>query len=91
MIHLADVYVDEDEVVGEDLGVGRLVEVVIEDQALPAPVSTEGQDDVFMLLAGLGDGDGYVGFGVGGGGVEVFGDGLGGLALLAAGQRKNCG
>ena len=70
--HLADVYVDEDEVLVEELEVGALVEVDVEYLAVAAPVAAEVEDDTFVLEAGLLEGGGDVGFGVGLCGVEVL-------------------
>ena len=52
VVHLADVYVDEDKVICEQIGVGLLMEVDVEDLAVAAPVATEVEDDALMLLAG---------------------------------------
>ena len=67
VVHLADVYVDEDEVLASSSALGLLVEVDVEDLAVAAPVAAEVEDDAFVLGAGLGDGGSYVGGGVGGG------------------------
>jgi hypothetical protein len=65
VIHLSDVDVDEDEVIVEELLVGVLVEVDVEDLAVPAPITAEIEDDALVLLASLLDGRGDVGPGVG--------------------------
>ncbi len=71
---MADVDVDEDKVFGEELGVGALVVVDVEDLAVAAPVAAEVEEDALVFAAGLGEGGGDVGGGVGGLGVEVFVD-----------------
>ena len=53
VVHLADVDVDDDEVLGEELGVGALVEVDVEDLAVAAPVATEVEDDALVFAACL--------------------------------------
>ena len=73
VIHVADVDVDEDEVLGEEFGVGLLVEVDVEDLAVAAPVAAEVEDDALVLALACGDGGGDVGAGVRGLGVEVLG------------------
>ncbi len=74
VVHLADVYVDEDEVFCEQFSVGLLMEVDVEDLAVAAPVAAEVEDDAFVLAACLGDGGCDVGGGVRGGGVDVLAD-----------------
>jgi hypothetical protein len=90
VVELADVDVDDDEVTVEELEVGRLMEVDVEDLAVAAPVSTEVEDDTLVLGAGLGEGGGDVGLGVSGGGIEVAIDegerGLGGER-----EGRDCG
>jgi hypothetical protein len=71
LIHVADVDVDEDEVFGEELGVGALVVVDVEDLTVAAPVAAEVEQDAFVLPARPGNGDGDVGRGVGALGVEM--------------------
>ena len=72
LVHVADVDVDEDEVFGEDLGVGALVVVDVEELAVAAPVAAEVEEDALVFAAGLREGGGDVGVGVGGLGVEIF-------------------
>jgi hypothetical protein len=74
---VADVDVDEEEVLVEDLEVGTLVQVDFEDLAVAAPVAAEGEDDALVLVAGLPEGGDDIGLGVGFGGVEMFVDGRG--------------
>ena len=74
VIHLADVHVDDDEVICKQVSVGLLIEVDVENLAVAAPVAAEVDDDAFILAAGLGDCGFDVGGGVRGGGVDVFGD-----------------
>ena len=89
LVHVADVDVDEDEVLGEELGVGALVVVNVEELAVATPVASEVEEDAFVLAAGLGDGDGDVGCGVGALGVQV-GIGLeeAGLAVGVSWSRE---
>ena len=56
LVHVADVDVDEDEVLGEELGVGALVIVDIEDLAVAAPVAAEVEEDALVFGAGAGRG-----------------------------------
>jgi hypothetical protein len=87
---VADADVDEDEVLVEELGVGALMVVDVEDLAVAAPVAAEVEEDAFVLAGGAGDGDGDVGRGVGGVGVEV-GIGLeeAGLGVKIMGRRRD--
>ena len=71
LVHVADVDVDEDEVFGEELGVGALMVVDVEDLAVAAPVAAEVEEDALVLAGCAGDGDGDVSGGVGAIGVEV--------------------
>ena len=73
-VHVTDVDVNDDEVLGEDLGVGALVIVDVEDLAVTAPVATEVEDDAFVFAAGADEGGGDVGGRVSGLGVEVLVD-----------------
>ena len=75
LVHVADVDVDEDEVFGEELGVGALVIVDVEELAVAAPVAAEVEEDALVFGAGADEGGGDVGGGVGGLGVEIFVDG----------------
>ena len=72
LVHVTDVDVDDDEVFGEDLGVGTLVIVDVEDLAVTTPVAAEVEEDALVLAAGADEGGGDVGVGVGGLGVEVL-------------------
>jgi hypothetical protein len=72
LIHVADVDVDEDEVFGEELGVGALVVVDVEDLTVAAPVAAEVEQDAFVLAARPGYGNRDVGRGVGALGVEMW-------------------
>jgi hypothetical protein len=72
LIHVADVDVDEDEVFGEELGVGALVVVDVEDLTVAAPVAAEVEQDAFVFAARPGDCGGDVGGGVGAFGVEMW-------------------
>ena len=74
LVHVTDVDVDEDEVFGEEFGVGALVIVDVEELAVAAPVAAEVEEDAFVFAAGLGESGGDVGGGVGGLGVEIFVD-----------------
>ena len=79
-VHVTDVDVDDDKVFGEDLGVGTLVIVDVEDLAVSTPVAAEVQEDALVLATGADDGGSDVGGGVGGFGVEVLVDVRGGLS-----------
>src|ERR1700692_4759790 len=72
LIHVADVDVDKDEVFGEELGVGALVVVDVENLTVAAPVAAEVEQDAFVLAARPGDGDGDCGRGVGALRVEMW-------------------
>ena len=74
LVHVTDVDVDEDEVFGEEFGVGALVIVDVEELAVAAPVAAEVEEDALVFAAGLGESGGDVGGGVGGLGVEVLVD-----------------
>ena len=50
------------------------MKVDVEDLAVAAPVAAEVEDDSFVFEAGLFEGRGDFGFGVGLGGVEMFFD-----------------
>ena len=71
-IDAADVDVDLDEVLGEELGVGTLMEVDIEDLAVAAPVAAEVYEDALVRAVGLGDAGFQVFIGVGDRGIEIF-------------------
>ena len=51
-----------------------MVEVDVEDLAVAAPVAAEVEDDALVLEAGLLEGGGDVGFGIGVCGVEMLFD-----------------
>ena len=70
-VHLADVDVDEDKVLGEEIVVGALAEVIVEDLTVAAPVAAEVEDDALVLFAGLSDGGRDIGFWIGGPGVDM--------------------
>ena len=48
---VADVDVDEDEVLGKELGVGALVDIDVEDLAVAAPVAAEVEDDALVFCS----------------------------------------
>jgi hypothetical protein len=73
-VHVTDVDVDEDEIFGEEFGVGTLAVVDVEKLAVAAPVAAKVEENAFVLAAGLGEGGGDVGSGVGGLGIEVLVD-----------------
>ncbi len=52
-IHFPDVDVDEDEVGFEELAVGRVVEVDVENLAIAAPVSAEVDEDASCVAAAV--------------------------------------
>ena len=66
VVHLADIDVDDDEVLRENLGIGTLVHVDVEDLTVTAPVSAEVEDDALVLGTGLFKGGSDVGGGIGG-------------------------
>jgi hypothetical protein len=72
---VADIDVDHDEVLFEEVEVRLLVEVDVEDLAVAAPVATEVEDDALVFVASLLEGCGDVGCGVRVGDVEVLLDG----------------
>src|SRR3979411_1617663 len=74
LVHVTDVDVDEDEVFGEEFGVGTLVIVDIEDLAIAAPVAAEVEEDVLVFAASTVESCGDIGGGAGGLGVEVLVD-----------------
>jgi hypothetical protein len=74
VVVLADVDVDQDELLIEQCEVWRLVEVDVEDLAVAAPVAAEVEDDALVFAAGLGECGVDVRRGVGGLGVEVLVD-----------------
>jgi hypothetical protein len=82
VVVVADVDVDEDEALVEQLGVGLLMEVNVEDLAVAAPVAAEVEDDT-LVLAGSG-GEGIANFGAG---VGVFVVDVAGLELLGEGRE----
>jgi hypothetical protein len=84
VIHVAGVDVDDDEVLGEQFGVGGLLVVVVEDLAVAAPVGAEVEEDTLVLAAGGGHGCGDVGAGVCGLGVEVSVDVKASLSVCLA-------
>ena len=88
LVHVTDVDVDEDEVFGEELGVGALMVIDIEDLAVAAPVAAEVEEDALVFAAGLSESGGDVGGGVGGLGVEVLVDLI---DDLRGGLRRRCG
>src|SRR5580693_3673791 len=63
-VEASDVDVDEEKVLFEDINVGILVKVDVEDLTVAAPVAAEIEDDTLVLEAGLFNGSGDVGFGV---------------------------
>ena len=74
LVHVTDVDVDEDEIFGEEFGVGALAVVDVEELAVAAPVAAKVEEDAFVLAASLGESGGNVGGGVGGLGVEILVD-----------------
>ena len=72
VIHVTDVNVDDDEVLREELGVGALVHVDVEDLAITTPVAAEVEDDALMFGTGLLEGSDDVGGGIGSLGVEML-------------------
>ena len=91
-VHVADVDVDDDIVLREELGVGALVVVDVEDLAVAAPVAAEVEKDAFVFVASPCQGGGDVGVASGGLGVKAFvwlGDDLGNcLGRWCDGQCK---
>ena len=83
----ADVDVDEDEAPVEQLGVGLLTEVNVEDLTVAAPVAAKVEDDA-LVLAGSG-GQSIANFSVG---VGVFVVDVAGLELLGESRddADNC-
>jgi hypothetical protein len=71
-VEAADVDVDHDEVFVEELRVGGLMEVDVEDLAVAAPVTTEVEDDALIVAACLLEGVCNIDLRVGGVGVEVL-------------------
>jgi len=69
LVEVAYVDVDEHEVLLEEVDVGLLMEVDVEDLAVAAPVAAEVEDDALVFEVSLLKGSGDVGFGVGVGGV----------------------
>ena len=53
LVEVADIDVDEEEVLVEELEVRGLVEVDVEDLAVAAPVAAEVEDDPLVFEAGL--------------------------------------
>jgi len=74
-VDVANVDVDLDEVFGEELVVGGLVGVDVEDLAIAAPVAAEVDEDTLVLAVGQGDGGVEIVLGSGDFGVNVFGRG----------------
>jgi hypothetical protein len=89
VIDMARVNVDDDKVLCEQFGVGRLLVVVVEDLAVTTPVGAEVEEDTFVLAAGLDHGGGDVGAGICGLRVEVPIDVKGGLRGCVGNRRKN--
>ena len=71
LVHVADVDVDEDEVLVEERRRWGLVEVDVEDLAVAAPVAAEVEDDALVLGFGLLEAGGYELFRIGGFVIEV--------------------
>ena len=71
-IHVADIDVDKNEVFVEELGVGTLVIVDIENLAVAAPVTPKIEQDPFVFGSGTSECCGDVGCGIGCLGVEVL-------------------
>ena len=71
-VDAADVDVDLDEVFGEEIGVGLLVEVDVENLTVAAPVAAEIYKDTLVSASGFGDAGFEVFVGVGDGGIEIF-------------------
>jgi len=71
-VNTADVDVDLDEVFGEEIGVGFLVEVDVEDLAVAAPVAAEVYENAFVRAAGFRDSGVEIFCGVGDGGIEIL-------------------
>jgi hypothetical protein len=105
-VEAADVDVDHDEVLLEELGVGGLMEVDVEDLAVATPVATEVEDDALVVAASLLEGVCDIYLRVGGLGVEVLledgsrcwdrllgnigGFRSGRIVLFASGDRAGC-
>jgi hypothetical protein len=64
VVDVASVDVDDDEVFGEQFGVGGLLVVVVEDLTVAAPVGAEVEDDSLVFAASGDHGGGDVGAGV---------------------------
>ena len=71
-VNAADIDIDLDEVFGEELGVGALVKVDVEDLAVAAPVASEVYEDTLVGAMGFGDAGFNIFVGVGDGGIEIF-------------------
>src|SRR5665213_2007792 len=76
-IHVADPYVDEDEIFIEQFRVGGLVKVDVENLAIAAPVAAKVQDHAFVLTLCLGQPGCDIGGGISGLGVEMLRRGRG--------------
>jgi len=74
-VDVPDVDVDLDEVFGEELVIGGLVSVDVEDLAVAAPVAAEVDEDALVLAVGQGDGGVEIVLGGGDFGIDVFGRG----------------
>jgi hypothetical protein len=74
LVEVANVNVDQEKILFEEIQIRRLMQIDVEHLAVAAPVATKVEDDALMLKASLLEGSGDVGCGIGVGAIEVFFD-----------------